>query len=424
MSEVNQQPKSVKPKMPKIRFEGFSEDWEQGKLRTGVSRLIGGVSISPVDYLEKGRPTVPKGAINISGIADLSGIKYISEEFFQNNNKAVVLEDDLITCLRDLVPSGPNLARIVKIPKSSNQQQYLMPQGVYALKLGKNLVGSFLINLSNTYGFRNIVFREKNGTTQVHIRNDDFLNIKIKYPSTKEQTQIGNFFQELDKLIELQTRAVESAEAYKKAMLQKMFPKKGEKVPKVRFEGFSGDWKRIVLEELADIYDGTHQTPKYTQKGIKFLSVENILTLESDKYISPEDFYRDFKVYPQRDDILMTRIGSVGVVNIVKDDNLLAYYVSLALMKVKEYTSSLFLLSSIRSQSVQKEIWRRTLHIAFPRKINKGEIGKINIYLPEEKEQTKIGNYFQELDRNIESEKQKLEQYQTMKRAMLQRMFV
>ncbi|MDY0409882.1 restriction endonuclease subunit S domain-containing protein [Paracerasibacillus soli] len=73
-------------------------------------------------------------------------------------------------------------------------------------------------------------------------------------------------------------------------------------VPKRRFIEFlnKGHWKQSSMREVVDVYDGTHQTPKYKESGIMFLSVENIHSLTSNKYISHEDFKRDFEIFPKR----------------------------------------------------------------------------------------------------------------------------
>ena len=83
-------------------------------------------------------------------------------------------------------------------------------------------------------------------------------------------------------------------------MLEKMFPKNGSNVPEIRFAGFTDAWGQRKLGDLAEVYDGTHQTPKYTDSGIMFLSVENIKTLQSEKYISEEAFKNEFKVFPEK----------------------------------------------------------------------------------------------------------------------------
>ncbi|WP_103146050.1 restriction endonuclease subunit S [Staphylococcus aureus] len=193
-------------------------------------------------------------------------------------------------------------------------------------------------------------------------------------------------------------------------------------VPELRFPGFEGEWEEKKLGEVAEIYDGTHQTPKYTNEGIKFLSVENIKTLNSSKYISEEAFEKEFKIRPEFGDILMTRIGDIGTPNIVSSNEKFAYYVSLALLKTKNL-NSYFLKNLILSSSIQNELWRKTLHVAFPKKINKNEIGKIKINFPTNKEQQKIGQFFSKLDRQIELEEQKLELLQQQKKGYMQKIF-
>ena len=105
--------------------------------------------------------------------------------------------------------------------------------------------------------------------------------------------------------------------------------------PKIRFKGFTDDWEQRKLKELCNIFDGTHQTPNYKDSGIMFLSVENIKDFISEKFISYCDFKKYYKIYPQKNDILMTRIGDIGTTNIVKENTLKAYYVSLALLNCK-----------------------------------------------------------------------------------------
>ncbi len=195
------------------------------------------------------------------------------------------------------------------------------------------------------------------------------------------------------------------------------------KVPELRFDGFDGEWELSYLKKLASIYDGTHQTPNYTNSGVKFLSVENIKDLKATKFISEEDFKKDFKVFPEFNDILMTRIGSVGITNIIKSNEKFAYYVTLALIKPKEWIYPEFLNYSINSRNVQNEIWKRTLHVAFPNKINMNEIGEIPLKYPEREEQKKIGDLFKKLDDLIEIQEGKVSKMRDFKKSMLQKMF-
>lgn len=177
------------------------------------------------------------------------------------------------------------------------------------------------------------------------------------------------------------------------------------------------------LNEIASIYDGTHQTPKYTSIGIPFLSVENIATLQSNKFISEKDFLRDFPIFPKKGDVLLTRIGDVGTTNVYEKNQRVAFYVSLALLKLKE-TDPYFVNASFKSNSTKKEVWKRTLHIAFPKKINKNEIGKVNIQVPSLAEQRKIGSLYYSLDKLITLHQRKLETYKKLKKGLLQKMFI
>lgn len=198
--------------------------------------------------------------------------------------------------------------------------------------------------------------------------------------------------------------------------------KEKRRVPKLRFPGFTEDWEQRKLEDVCNVYDGTHQTPRYTNSGVMFVSVEDIETLESNKYITEEDFKSEFKIFPEYGDILLTRIGDVGSANVILDEIKRAYYVSLALLKPKDI-NSLFLLALLSSSSVQSEIWRRTLHIAFPKKINKNEINKVIVNRPSIPEQKKIGKLFFLLDQTITLHQRKLEHLNLKKKALLQKLF-
>ena len=172
-------------------------------------------------------------------------------------------------------------------------------------------------------------------------------------------------------------------------------------IPKIRFKGFTDVWEQRKLEKICDIFDGTHQTPNYKTSGIPFLSVENIKTLTSEKYISYEDFKNNFKVFPEKNDILITRIGDIGTTNIIKENGLKAYYVSLALLKCKGI-DNLYLNYAIKSDFVQSGLKSRSLLTAIPMKINKDQIGKVEIRYPSEfKEQQNIGVIFENIDNLI-----------------------
>ena len=137
------------------------------------------------------------------------------------------------------------------------------------------------------------------------------------------------------------------------------------------------------LEDFAEIYDGTHQTPKYVNTGVPFVSVQDIKNIYgTDKYITIEE-YSKFKIKPRKNDVFMTRIGDIGTCAIVENDDDLAYYVTLTLIRPSnDIVLSKFLKYLIESSQGKKELSKRILHNATPIKINLGEIGKLQFFIP------------------------------------------
>ncbi len=183
--------------------------------------------------------------------------------------------------------------------------------------------------------------------------------------------------------------------------------------------------KQVKLSTICDIYDGTHQTPKYVDSGVRFLSVENINDIAgSNKFISEEDYNRDFKVHPERNDILMTRIGDIGTPAIVNDNSAYAYYVSLALLKCKQdRVHPQWLKQAITTNEFQHQLWLKTLHVAFPKKINKGEIGECLISLPSLEEQKHTAKVLDIVDEVISEREEEVKDLEKQKKGLMQKIF-
>lgn len=241
----------------------------------------------------------------------------------------------------------------------------------------------------------------------------------ILVPPFDEQEKIVQSLNKIQLLMTSETKVVNKIKLVKNGCLSKMFPQKDDTVPEMRLPGFTEAWEQRKLGEVVGIYDGVHQTPQYQDSGIMFLSVENITTLKSEKYISEEAFERDYKVYPEKGDILMTRIGDVGTTNVVQTKEKVAFYVSLALLKPKEI-NSYFLSNAMKTSVFQKGLRERTLVTAIPQKINKDEIGRVNVFITNNaEEQKKIGDYFTALDHLITLHQCKCDKYSNIKKGMM-----
>ena len=375
---------------PKIRFKGFTKDWEQRKLGEECSRVQG----------NDGRMDLPTLTIsaangwmnqedrfsgNIAGKEQENYTLLHKGELSYNHGNSKLAKYGTVFSLQSYKEAlVPRVYHSFKVEEGS--PDFL--EYYFATKLPDRELGKLISSGARMDGLLNIGYNE-------------FMGIQMLFPSVEEQKQISNYFRNLDHLITLHQRKCEQTKNLKKYMLQKMFPQNGAKVPEIRFDGFTYDWEQRKLGELVGIYDGVHQTPDYQDSGIMFLSVENIATLKSEKYISEAAFERDYKVYPEKGDILMTRIGDVGTTNVVETAEKVAFYVSLALLKPNGI-DSYFLSNAMKTNPFLKGLRERTLVTAIPQKINKDEIGKIDIFITNnDEEQKKIGAYFHNLDNLI-----------------------
>jgi type I restriction enzyme, S subunit len=169
---------------------------------------------------------------------------------------------------------------------------------------------------------------------------------------------------------------------------------------------FPSDWETATLGEVCfSITDGTHFTPRYTTEGIPFYSVENLTANDfiNTKYISEADHQLMIKrCKPEKGDILMTRIGSIGDTKLIDWDVNASIYVSLALLKVNDVIEPAYLYAYSRSQQFVREIESRSLLNAVPKKINMGEISSVIVHFPQSREeQSEIAKALSDIDELI-----------------------
>ena len=389
---------------PQIRFQNFEAEWLDSTIGRHIT-LLNGRAYKQEELLDEGKYRVLRvGNFNTNS-------KWYYSNLELEENKYVNKGDLLYLWATNF---GPEIW---------TEEKAIYHYHIWKLEFDRTEINQDYLNIW-LESDKNKIQQNTNGSTMVHITKTMMEERGISLPNFDEQYAIGSLFRNLDDLLASYKDNLANYQSLKATMLSKMFPKAGQTVPEIRLDGFEGEWEIRKLSEVSEVYDGTHQTPNYTESGVKFLSVENISTLESEKYISEEDFEKDFKVFPEFGDVLMTRIGSIGVPNIVKTNEKIAFYVSLALLKPKKETNSLFMKSSIESNPFQEELWKKTLHIAFPKKINKNDISQSTIKCPSYEEQQAIGSYFSNLDNLINSHQDKISQLETLKKKLLQDMFI
>jgi len=400
---------------PSLRFPEFinSASWEETTLE------------HKADY-ENGK--AHENDISESGKYVVVNSKFISTDgtVMKRSNKGYCIaeKDDILMVLSD-IPNGKAIAKCFYVLLD---ETYTVNQRICKLKPKNNTIGLYLYYYLN----RNPYFLAfDDGVKQTNLKNEDVLKCPVLIPIDKiEQQKIASCLSSLDELISAENQKLEIYKGHKKGLMQQLFPGDGEKVPKVRFKEFenSGDWEEKQLNEIStSIFDGTHQTPKYTEVGIPFFSVENIISKNKNKFISSEDYLiATSKNKPEKGDILLTRIGNIGFSTIVDWDYEFSIYVTLAVVKKSEQFEPYYLHSFFQSDFYQKEIKSKSLLNAVPCKINMDELRKTKVLLPpdkQKKEQQKIASCLSYLDKLIVGQTEKIGLLKEHKKGLMQGMF-
>ncbi len=255
----------------------------------------------------------------------------------------------------------------------------------------------------------------------------DFFEIKISAPGLEEQEKIGDLFRKIDALIEKQEGKVAKMEDFKKSMLQKMFPKKGELVPEFRFEGFNGDWEIKKLGKVTSLRGGfAFKSENYTKQGIPILRISNINSngTTNEDYVFYNELNNDDNISLENGSIVLAMSGATtGKVSILNTSNKV-YQNQRVGYFIKSKNVDYFYLSVIlRSQFFSKQLEKILIAGAQPN-ISSRDVEEFTFMFPDLNEQQKIGQFFKNLDGQIETEEKLLESYKQMKKSLLQKMFV
>lgn len=260
----------------------------------------------------------------------------------------------------------------------------------------------------------------KQGQTgsQMNLNTDIIKNVMLPIPPLDEQLAIANILSDSDELIVSLEKLIAKKKAIKYGTMQQLMS------GKYRIEGFCGEWEVKLLGDLCEIYDGTHQTPNYTVTGFPFYSVENVTNNEfkNTKFISGIEHKKLTATYKiEKGDILMTRIGSIGVCKYIDWDVNASFYVSLALLKCNKCVNSKYLYYYSFTNEFQNELELNSLQSAIPKKINLEPISLIKVILPPTiEEQIAVSTILSDMDSEIEALVKKLTKYRIIKQSMIQ----
>ena len=406
-------------RVPRIRFKGFEEDWEQRKLGEVIQER--NIRTSDFDKFPIFSLTIESGVTPKTERYERSSLVTKTEDLFK-----VVKPNEFVT--------NPMNLRFGAL--GYNTQKYdISVSGYYDV---------FSIDGNNCSGFWNAYFKTQqvmnifdNVATgslveKKRVKYSTLKQIYVSVPSAiEEKNKISKFMSFTDHLITLHQRKLEKLKIIKKSMLENLFPQNGEKTPKIRFSGFTKDWEqRKLISCLSLLKDGTHGTHKDYPSGPLLLSAKNIKNGrvnydETDRRISYKDFekiHSNFKL--QVGDVLLTIVGSIGETALLQNTFGITFQRSVAFLRVTDNIIPEFLMSEINTSRFKNELENRKSTSAQPG-IYLENLGEIPVFISKNSdEQLKIGSYFDSLNHLITLHQSKLEKLQKIKKSMLESMFV
>lgn len=414
---------------PKIRFNGYTEDWEQRKVGELLEERNEQAPMSedyPLMAFIANQGVAPKGERydRSALVNDETGKKYKRTEF------------------GDFIYSSNNLETgSIGLNKYGNAcispvYSIFKPTGKAELDfLGRRFLRKDFIN-------EMVRWRQGVVYGQWKIHETDFMKIEVRIPSVDEQKKIGQYFDSLDNLITLHQRKCEQTKTLKKYMLQKMFPQDGEKVPQIRFEGFTEDWEQrkfvSVFEGLqnntlsrADLNyeNGTVKNVHYGDVLIKFGDYIDASRTDL-PYISDDAKADKFKnSFLQDGDIIIADTAeddTVGKCTEIQGSEGLKLLSGLHTVacRPKEKYGPMFLGYYINSPAYHNQLKPLMQGIKVT-SISKSALQDTDMIMPKSiEEQTMIGGYFANLDSLITLHQRKCDELKEVKKFMLQNMFV
>ena len=396
-------------KVPTVRFKGFTNDWEQ---RKGKSIFY---SKSNKDFPELTvlSATQDKGMIPRSS----TGIDIKYEKKSLRGYKKIE-PGDFVVHLRSF-QGGFAYSDLTGIVSPAYT--------VFTFKQPEMFNNYFWKEKFTSYNFiqllKKVTYGVRDGRS---ISYSDFLTLNEKFPVKVEQTKIADLFKIIDNLITLQQRKLALLKQLKKGFLQKMFADKDSKQPILRFKGFHDDWEQRKLSKVKDVRDGTHDSPKYHEKGFPLITSKNLTPSGvdfSDASLIDEHDYQEInkRSLVEIHDILFGMIGTIGNPVIVKKSGFAIKNV--ALIKHGGNLSNYFLLNLLNSPIFAKYINKENAG-GTQKFLSLSIIRNFRFLAPGSDEQNKIGNMFEQVDTFITLQQQKLAKYQSIKKSLLQQMFI
>ena len=406
-----------KKNVPKIRFQNFEAEWLDSTIGRHIS-LLNGRAYKQEELLDEGRYKVLRvGNFNTNS-------KWYYSNLELEENKYVNKGDLLYLWATNF---GPEIW---------TEEKAIYHYHIWKLEFDRTEINQDYLNIW-LESDKNKIQQNTNGSTMVHITKTMMEERSISLPNFDEQSAIGSLFRTLDGLLTSYKENIANYQSLKATMLSKMFPKAGQTVPEIRLDGFEGEWRIIKLGDvLSELKSGLSRELSNDDIGLPVIRANNIsdgnLNLDRDiKYWFKEDpkGANTANYFVKENDILVNFINSeakMGTAAIVsrEPDRETIYTTNILKLTVKEdyYPYFIYIMTFVQSyQNYIKSITKPAVNQA---SFTTVDFKKYKFLCPAFQEQQAIGAYFSNLDNLISAHQEKIFQLETLKKKLLQDMFI
>ena len=404
--------------IPKIRFSQFDNKWNS-ILIGNLAKIKRGASPRPIQNPKWFDENSDIGWLRISDVTEQNGrIKYLEQKISKlGQEKTRVLNTPHLLLSIAATVGKP----VVNYVKTGVHDGFLIFENP---KFDREFMFQWFDMFRpkwNKYG---------QPGSQVNLNSDIIRNHKMMIPSLPEQFAIGSLFRTLDDLLASYKDNLANYQSLKATMLSKMFPKAGQTVPEIRLDGFEGEWKLYELKSRTEIITkGTTPKDKSWQGEVNYIKTESINRDTGSLVRTASTSLEEHLGYLKRSilkegDVLFSIVGTLGVVGIVDKKDLPANTnQQIAIIRVKR-DDAIFMLNFLKSPRIKSFIKSDSTIGAQP-SLSLWQIEKIKVSFPSSlEEQQAIGSYFSSLDQLITSYQEKITQLETLKKKLLQDMFI
>ncbi len=395
---------SKNTKTPAIRFKGYTDPWEQRK----ASELFESTA-------DKGHPDLPV----LSATQDRGMVKR------DDNNISIFHDKKNEEGYKRVVPGQ----FVIHLRSFQGGFAHSAVEGITSPAY---TVFGFITAENHNDFFWKYIFNSKDfikrlETVTYGIRDgrsisyDEFLTMGFMFPSACEQTKIADYFSRLDNLITLHQRKYDKLVSVKKSLLEKMFPKNGEKVPEIRFKGFTDPWEQRKLGSLAD-FNPKHELPD----SFEYVDLESVVGTEMVSHraetiaTAPSRAQR----VARNGDLFYQTVRPYQKNNYLFELPHNNYVFSTGYAQLRPHQNGYFLLCLVQSEAFLRVVLDNCTGTSYPA-INSNDLANIVVSFPNNKaEQEIIGTLFRNLDNLITLHQHKLEKLKNIKKSLLEKMFV